>query len=496
MKAARAILILSIAMTSASCAYGGPAKPAAATRAIRGAPAAHEYMIDLIKTKKLVFLGELHSTVDPILFLAGNLRAFYEAGLRYLFYEGAMPGFAPIGRTDSRYAEPYFIYFTAPWAHAGWKYEGKALSDAVRELNAGLPFGERLRMICTENGHDGSGLPEAELLDSRDAYAFETISAAMDGSAEGAKGLVFYGQSHGMKEGAGWTAMGGLLAARYGGDFASVAYDYLDDCFPGARGSRRIGDGRVTAVAIERGASGVFGALGSHIEHFDAFILDLGTKTYGVSYQYVQSKANLVAMYAALRNLEVSPKRDQMLAMPIFRNEYLLLIYYLKLYYGDRFSYDLWNPEGSLKDALSGLEPLFAGPGADPVAALEVRSPESLATLEEYHRLVYEPMTGRADIDARKSYEKAVALFPHDLWPSYGLSIALSKRGDHKGALAALESILGKRLSRCMETLPDMYARAAECAEALGMKEKAAAFRDARAALVNEHGLEPGPWSL
>jgi hypothetical protein len=149
MKTASAFLILSIAMAAASYASGGtpggrPANQAAAERAIRGAPAAREYMIDLIKSRKLVFLGELHNTVDPILFLAGNLRAFHEAGLRYLFYEGAIPGFAPIGRTDSRYAEPYFIFFTAPWEQTGWKYEGKALSDALRELNAGLPSGERL----------------------------------------------------------------------------------------------------------------------------------------------------------------------------------------------------------------------------------------------------------------------------------------------------------------------------------------------------------------
>jgi hypothetical protein len=506
MKATSAFLILSIAMAAASCAGGRPANPAAsaapsprtaaaAERAIRGAPAASEYMIGLIKSKKLIFLGELHSTVDPILFLAANLRAFYDAGLRYLFYEGAIPGFAPIGRTDSRYAEPYYIYFTAPWAHAGWKYEGKTLSDAVRELNAGLPFGERLRLIAAENGLDTSGIAEAELLDSRDAYAFETIRAAMDASAEGAKGLVFYGQSHGMKEGAGWAAMGGLLAARYGGDFASVACDYLDDCFPGERWPARIGDDRGTAVAIKRGSPGDFRALGSHIEHFDAFILYLGPKTYGVSYQYVQSKANLVAMFTALRNLEDSSKRDALLAMPVFRSEYLLLIYYLRLYYGDRFGYDLWNPAGRLSDALSHIAPIFMGPGADPVGALELRAPESIDELEEYHRLVYEPMTGRADVDAEKSYEKAVAHFPQDLWASYGLAIALMEKGDYDGALSLFSSLIGRRLSRCMDRLPDIYDRAAKCAEALGMKEKAAAFRGARAGLVNEHGLEPEPWS-
>jgi hypothetical protein len=499
MTTASAFLIISIAIAAASCANDGTSNPAAtaaaAERAIRDAPSAREYMVGLIKSRKLVFLGELHTTVDPILFLAGNLRAFYDAGLRYLFYEGALPGFAPVGRTDSRFEEPYYIYFTAPWAHAGWKYEAKVLSDAIRGLNAGRPGGDRLRVVCAENGLVQSASSEKELLDARDAYAFETISAVMDGSAEGAKGLVFYGQSHGMKEGAGWRAMGGLLAARYGGDFASVAYDYLEDRFPGRRGARRVGEDRGKAVALERREAGNFIELGSHIEHFDAFILDFGAPTYGVCFQYVQTRGNLVSMYNSLKGLEASPKRDQLLAMPVFRNEYFVLIYYLRLYYGDRFDYDLWNPGTALSDALSRIAPIFAGAGADPVAALEVRAPESLSALEEYHRLVYEPMMGRADVDALKSYEKAAALFPRDLWASYGLAIALTERGDYGGALALLDSLIGNRLSRCMDALPDMQERAAKCADALGLRKEAAAFRGARAALVNEHGLEPGTWS-
>jgi hypothetical protein len=507
MKTTSAFLIISIAIAAASCA-SGPTKgrppqagrsaatdTAAAALAIRSAPTARDYMADLIMAKKLVFLSETHVTVDPILFLAENLRGFYDAGLRYLFTEGLPPGFRAAGRTDSRYEEPYFIYFLPPWASGGWKYEEGILSDAIRELNAGLPYGERLRLINAESGHDESGLADTDLLDSRDAYAFETISQVMDGAGEGAKGLIFYGASHGQKEAGAWTTMGGLLAARYGSSFASVDYGYLDDAFSDrVLGSMRVDRDREIPIALESGASKAFRGLGSRIGSYDSFILDLGPKTYGVCYQYVQTKANLVAMFTALRDFELSPRRDALLSMPVYRTEYFLLVYYLGLYYGDRFDYDLWSPEGRLRDALSGIEPIFLGPGADPVGALEVRAPESLSLLEEYHKLIIEPATGRFGVDAARSFEKAASMFPEDLWPSYGLATALMEKGDYDGALALLESILEKRLSRRMDMLPDMYDRAAECARILGMEDKAEEFRRARAALVNEHGLEPLSW--
>jgi hypothetical protein len=506
MKTSSVILLIVTVYFTASCASGGPAardpaaaiKPmaVAATLAIRSAPAARDYMARLIEAKKLVFLSELHTTVDPILFLASNLRHFYDAGLRYLFTEGLPPGFRAVGRTGSRYEEPYFIYFLPPWASGGWKYEERILSEAIRELNAGLSYGERLRLINAESGHDESGLADTELLNSRDAYAFETISAAMDGAGEGEKGLIFYGASHGEKKARDWTTMGSLLAARYGASFASVDYGYLDDAFSGGGlGSISVDRDRKIPIALESGLSKTFRGLGSRIGFYDSFILDLEPKTYGVCYQYVQTKANLVAMFTSLKGLEESPRRGELLAMPVYRSEYFLLAYYLKLYYGDRFDYDLWNPEGSLANALEDMKPIFLGPGADPVAALAVKAPESIETLEEYHRLMYEPMTKRPDIDALKSYEKAVAVFPQDLWASYGLAIALMERGDYEGALTILESILDKRLSRCMDMLPDVYDRAAECARALGMEDRVADFRRTRAELVNEHGLESEPWS-
>lgn len=180
--------------------------------------------------------------------------------------------------------------------------------------------------------------------------------------------------------------------------------------------------------------------------------------------------------------------------MPVYRSEYFLLVYYLGLYYGDRFDYDLWNPQGCLQEALSRIAPVFLGPEADPIAALRVRAPESLSTLEEYHGLVYEAATGTFGVDAARSFEKAASMFPEDLWPSYGLATALMEKGDYDGALSLLESIIGKPLSRRMDALPDMYDRAAECARILGMKDRAEELRQARAALVNEHGLEPLPW--
>ena len=46
---------------------------------------AHEQILEAIHSKKIVFIGENHTTVFPILYMTQNMEKFYEAGVRYLF---------------------------------------------------------------------------------------------------------------------------------------------------------------------------------------------------------------------------------------------------------------------------------------------------------------------------------------------------------------------------------------------------------------------------
>ena len=54
---------------------------------------ADEQIIECLQSKKIVFIGENHSTVFPILYMTQNMENFYNAGLRYLFLEEEGDGF-------------------------------------------------------------------------------------------------------------------------------------------------------------------------------------------------------------------------------------------------------------------------------------------------------------------------------------------------------------------------------------------------------------------
>lgn len=54
---------------------------------------ADEQIIECLQSKKIVFIGENHSTVFPILYITQNMENFYNAGLRYLFLEEEGDGF-------------------------------------------------------------------------------------------------------------------------------------------------------------------------------------------------------------------------------------------------------------------------------------------------------------------------------------------------------------------------------------------------------------------
>jgi hypothetical protein len=63
---------------------------AAKVEKARPLPDAKEYILNALAQNKLVFIGEDHALVNEELFMAENLQAFYDAGLRFLIREGAV----------------------------------------------------------------------------------------------------------------------------------------------------------------------------------------------------------------------------------------------------------------------------------------------------------------------------------------------------------------------------------------------------------------------
>jgi hypothetical protein len=87
---------------------------------------------------RIIALGEHHDWVNEQLFLAGNVQALYNAGVRYIFAEGDLP-----------LDEDYFVMFY-PWMGTGWGYEGSGLRQAIINFNNTLPSDGVIKMVHPE----------------------------------------------------------------------------------------------------------------------------------------------------------------------------------------------------------------------------------------------------------------------------------------------------------------------------------------------------------
>jgi hypothetical protein len=110
--------------------------------------------------------------------------------------------------------------------------------------------------------------------------------------------------------------------------------------------------------------------------------------------------------------------------------QFMLSLYYLKLYYGDKFDYTFWKTESS-KDLLNALAELKDYAFANNIPAEYIRINYSRETLVLYHKYMnlsgiesynYQGMPGK---DIQENYLlKARELLNEDLWPLYWLGFA------------------------------------------------------------------------
>jgi hypothetical protein len=167
-------------------------------------------------------------------------------------------------------------------------------------------------------------------------------------------------------------------------------------------------------------------------------------------------------------------------------------LYYLKLYFGDKFDYNFWRTE-SAKDLLSALQALEQ-------YAFDNNHDNLIREMPSYDIiLLYHNYMANSNIDnflnkrgakindeyLLKSYE----LFPDDLWAIYWLGFSMLEGRQYAKALEYFQILFENNLSSCMEILPLAYRKAAFCAgkeKMLEIKEKYIVIANA---LCNEYGI-------
>jgi hypothetical protein len=207
--------------------------------------------------------------------------------------------------------------------------------------------------------------------------------------------------------------------------------------------------------------------------YFDGYIIE--RIMYGTLYQYNPTNENLKFIFELVRNYALH-NRNIIPNTTYFpfdeQGQFLMGLYYLKLYFGDKFDYSFWRT-GQTKELLTSLDELeqYAFSGNNPSDFINVRHTYDDILL--YHDYMYNSnidgfiVYNRGTIN-EKQLLKAWEIFPEDLWALYWLAFLAVEEQQYDKAIGYFQALFANELSLCMEILSVAYRKAALCAGKLG----------------------------
>ncbi|MDR0707736.1 MAG: hypothetical protein LBF60_07665 [Treponema sp.] len=476
------------------------------------APDAAAWLINAFKTKKIIFINETHVTANEEIFLAEHMRAFYDAGVRYIFTESDLAA-------NDQFMPSY------PWMLTGGRVEDDDMKHALLSLEQTTRETDPFMVIAAEAGamisENFANL--VDWLNYRDEYAAATIIETLNNARPDAKALILYGGYHGIKivydesldNGAKVkrTPLGYRLAEHYGAAFISLGFfsgihigrDDLADEW------RRLISGPRIVLSKDSGAlQDVLGPWETWTGYYDGFITE-GDARFGTIRNYVPSDENIRFMTRFLKEYaRKDPKWDEYPRREMDA-AYLIMCYYLKLYYGSLFDYTIWRKPGaetgrSLLQAVEELEAYAFAENRAPSELIEFHYTREtmrqycagmyyslLTELLEYGRPIAEIQT-----PALAALQNARALFPEDIWPLYWMAFIQTETGAYREGLSNFQELFANDLSWCMSILPLAYKKAGICAAELGDQGLAEEYTALSESLYNEQDADPahGPFSV
>jgi hypothetical protein len=292
-------------------------------------------VVQELKSKKVIFMNEDHTGLNEEIFLAANIPALYNAGLRYLFFEGG-----PL-LSDGNDEYTWFPIFY-PWREAGRRYESRTLYDTISGFNTGLSDDDKIKIVYPESSIVNFATDKQTDLNFRDAMAAENIINIMDAEEDDIKGIICYGEAHGSiqikrSNGTVRVPLGYILKEYYGEyfsgyllisgtDFTRTRVTKWDDIVSDSRFISS-NDINKNIVSYVNRTSTVF---------VDGYIFEKNM-VYGSFYQYHPDPSIIKYLYnRVLIEKPVNGAGDNL----NYESQFIKALYYLKLYFGDLFEYD------------------------------------------------------------------------------------------------------------------------------------------------------------
>ena len=443
---------------------------------LRGEKDSVEQIVEDIKSKKIVFLGNEHANGWISLFIKENLLKFYEAGVRYVFLEG----------DNNHYiskAEDFCFCLYPVWGEFGFRFEETLIGDEIIKINEQhkedpitVIFSEQGLVITEEEWED-----DTLMNNIRDRFIQRRIIEIMDSTDS--KALVFYGNAHGLKKSEIWNPsskdpywirLGYYLDRHYGNSF-STYYFYPYDT-----------DRNKTVLYEDR-----------HINKLECKSLsekniELLLKTenaerdydhyclykkwiHAVPVYYVPTNENLRFMISLFPEYKISEEKK--IDIWSEKSKQLFALYYLKYHLGSRFDYDYTRSDEQLQVALEKLKNEDLNTLPYDLEQLELYSSLMTEWISSYvcdHSVAITFIDRDLDFYLEKMSE-AQKQNPRDIWPQYWTAyfrtekaIFSDKKADFQKAQDEWQKLFENDLFYASPIVKNAYRKMSLCAAKSG----------------------------
>jgi len=501
-------------------------------------PDAIEAILEKLEYSDIIFVAtsQSHYLLNDTILLSSNLQLLYNAGVRYFFVEGAIIDSYKYGWTKEK--DPAYPYY--PWDYAGIRYGAFDLFHEIYKLNTDKNEQDKIKIIGLqtdmENAIPGT-VSDIDRYNYRDEYMANIAINAIDNAKQGEKILINAGSDHGSKEifsnvfggRESWKPLGSYLYEKYKDRFLSLHYITLDENIQLSNDSvsniifksddklinsnewKNISNTpKLVTAANAKNLSKLFSRLRLDRQsnsNFDGFIVDK-SGIMGIMFGYTLFDTDILNIF-----IEQTGKLDKEISLLkeegrlenknadiYYKISYMIkYVYYLKLYFGDNFPYNFWNPEMPLNEAITILGDNIPE-GSKPENKM-VFSPPSMETLMRYHDYSYHfksmndyywafklPASIKIKIE-RPKINKMKELFPYELWTEYWYAKMYMKGNKYKKAYEYLQIILNDPLIYSMQIYPEVLEMAIQCAEKLKLDEQANTYKNQKTSLWNEYSI-------
>ena len=451
------------------------------------APDSFSELEKIVKEKKIIFIGSNdHRQINDHNFLnRESVEKLRKLGIKYILVEAGGPKDFVFSKSD---LEDNWIRVFYPWHGVDVQYHENEFRKVVLDVNNKLKEEDQLIMVSLEANRENE-IPEdseeTDFFNYRDKYMFDVAKRFIDNSKSDEKVLIYCGSGHGIKEPVKyfgpnkWKTLGSQLAKAYGDDYGAYSYVSLSGAFyPWVIGGinlpgQQIKEKFITSEYAQKVNKLINFVQPNLINLYDGFIIDKNTE-YGLLYGYalhvpvvlkeVIKETKETAAYCNEIDKSYDYNPDQYYKLDSFiRN-----IYYLKLFYGDLFDYNLWNPSTKLQDALNKLP-------------LDYKGSKSLDNdkMAEYQNYLNYSMVDLHNIQSKKDakicyehwlpfIEKAKSIYPEEVWCDYWMAVVNYKLGNFDVAKTYCDAFLNNPLSMSCQVLPEILNTAIQCCKNIG----------------------------